>query len=76
MFDKELKFFIDHQDELVREYRGQTLVIRGEKVEGVYSPTLEAYLAAQKQFPAGTFMIQPCEPGPRAYTVTISSMNW
>ncbi len=76
MFDRELAFFIAHQDELVQRYRGQTLVLRGEKVEGAYGNPLEAYLSAQKQFPVGTFMIQPCEPGPRAYTVTISSMNW
>ena len=76
MFEKELDFFIAHQDELVAKHRGQTLVIRGDHIEGAYSSPLEAYLAAQAQFPLGTFMIQPCEPGPSAYTVTISSMNW
>lgn len=76
MFDKELAFFIAHQDDLVAKHQGKTLVIRGEHVEGAYDSALEAYLAAQKQFPLGTFMIQPCESGPRAYTVTISSMNW
>ena len=76
MFDKELKFFIDHQDELVAKHSGKTLVIRGENIEGVFETPLEAYLSAEKQFPVGTFMIQPCQPGPSAYTVTISSMNW
>ncbi len=76
MFDKELAFFIAHQNDLVAKHRGKVLVLRGEHVEGAYDSTLEAYLVAQKQFPPGTFMIQPCEPGPRAYTVTISSMNW
>lgn len=75
MFDRELAFFIAHQDELVAKHRGKALVIRGERIEGAYSSALEAYLAAQKQFPLGTFMIQPCEPGPDAYTVTINSMN-
>ena len=75
MFDKELAFFIAHQDELVEKHRGKILVIRDEQIEGVYASPLEAYLSAQKRFPAGTFMIQPCEPGPDAYTVTINSMN-
>ncbi len=75
MFDQELAFFIAHQSELVAKYRGKILVIRGERVEGVYATTLEAYLSAQTKFAAGTFMIQPCEPGPDAYTVTINSMN-
>lgn len=76
MFDTELKYFIANQDALVAKHRGRTLVIRGQNVEGVYDSVLEAYLAAQRQFPVGTFMIQPCESGPRAYTVTLSSMNW
>ncbi len=71
MFDTELKYFIAHQDELVARYRAKVLVIRGEEVAGVYGSALEAYLEAQKQFAPGTFMIQPCEPGPEAYTVTI-----
>jgi len=73
MFDRELKYFIDHQDTLVAQYQGKTLVIRGESVEGAYASPLEAYLAAQEKYPAGTFMIQPCEPGPSAYTVTLST---
>jgi hypothetical protein len=75
MFDKELAFFIAHQDELVTKFRGTTLVIRGTEVVGAYPSALEAYLAAEKRFPVGTFMLQPCEPGPGAYTVTINSIT-
>ena len=75
MFEAELAYFIRHQDELVSRYRGKALVLRDERVAGAYDSPLEAYLAAQQQFPAGTFMIQPCEPGPDAYTVTISSVT-
>ena len=72
MFDKELAFFIAHQDDLVAKHRGKTLVLRGENVEGAYDSALAAYLSAQKRFQPGTFMIQPCQPGPSAYTVTIN----
>ena len=75
MFDQELAFFIAHQDELVAKHGGKTLVIRGDEVVGAYPSALKAYLAAQERFPVGTFMIQPCLPGPDAYTVTISSLN-
>ena len=71
MFDVELKYFIDHQDELVSKHQGKTLVIRGEDVVGAYGSALEAYIEGQKQFPLGSFMIQPCEAGPSAYTVRI-----
>lgn len=76
MFETELHYFIEHQDELVAKHRGKVLVLRGERVEGAYDSALDAFLSAGKQFPAGSFMIQPCEPGPGAYTVSISSMNW
>lgn len=71
MFDTELNYFIAHQDELVSKYQGKTLVIRGERVEGAYDSALGAYIEGQKQFPLGSFMIQPCEAGPSAYTVRL-----
>ncbi len=73
MFERELKYFIAHQQELVAQHAGKTLVIRGDGVDGVYGSPLEAYLDAQKKYAPGTFMIQPCEPGPSAYTVTLST---
>lgn len=73
MFEQELEFFIAHQDELVARYKGKALVIRGNDLIGAYDTPLKAYLAAKTEFPAGTFMIQPCEPGQDAYTVTVNS---
>ena len=73
MFEKELQFFIDNQDELVRKHCGKVLVLKGQVVVGVYRDTLEAYFGAQKEHKLGTFMIQQCEPGPEAYTVSIGS---
>jgi hypothetical protein len=73
VFDAELSYFIEHQDELVALYQGKVLVIRGREIAGVYDSPLQAYLEARRRFDAGTYMIQPCVPGPRAYTVTINS---
>ncbi len=73
MFDKELNFFIKNQNDLVSKYSGKTLLLREENVAGVFDSPLEAYLAGQQKYAPGTFMIQPCEPGPAAYTVTLSS---
>lgn len=75
VFERELKYFIAHQDELVRKHAGKALVLRGEEVVGAYETPLEAYLEAQQRFPVGTFMIQPCAPGPAAYTVTINTLK-
>lgn len=73
MFKKELRFFIKNQKDFVKKYRGKVLVLQGQNVIGIYESPLEAYLEVQKKHKIGTFMIQPCEPGPEAYTVTISS---
>lgn len=75
MFEAELDFFKSNQDSLVEKYKGKVLVLRNKEVVGVYSTTLEAYSEAKKSFALGTFMIQPCAPGPEAYTVTISTLG-
>ena len=71
MFETELAFFIANQATLVATHPNKVLVIRGNEVAGAYGSPLEAWTEAQKRFALGTFMIQPCTPGPEAYTVTI-----
>jgi len=73
MFQEELEFFKANQTNLVNQYKGKILVIKGKKVLGAYNSTIEAFTKTVKAHKPGTFMIQPCEPGPEAYTVTISS---
>jgi hypothetical protein len=73
MFQTEMQYFIEHQAELVSKYRGQVLAIQGQSILGAYRTALEAYLETQKTHPLGTFMLQPCEPGPEAYTVTVAT---
>ena len=75
MFTEELNYFISNQDDLVKKHRGKFLVIKGNEVIGVYSSPLDAYIDASKSHKSGTFMIQPCEQGPDAYTVTIASAS-
>jgi hypothetical protein len=75
MFDKELEFFIENQDKLVKLYPDKLLILRGQEIVGVYDTPLEAYLRAQEKYEIGTFMLQPCQPGPQAYTVTISTQQ-
>jgi len=73
MFDTEFSYFKEHQEELVKQYNGRVLVICGQSVVGVYDDALTAYLYASRNHEPGSFMIQPCSPGPAAYTVTIAS---
>lgn len=73
MLDKEFKYYKDHQEELVRQYKGKFLVIREETVVSVHDKELAAYLDAKKKYPPGTFFIQLCTPGEESYTQTFHS---
>lgn len=73
MFKEELEYFIANQAELVDKYNGKVLAIKGKHVIGVYDNMMQAYLEVQSEHPIGTFMLQPCEDGPEAYTVSINS---
>ena len=76
MFDRELAFFIAHQDELVAKFRGTTLVIRGEEVVSEHTVRrLKPTGRLRNDSRLGTFMLQPCESGRSAYSVTINSIH-
>ena len=70
---KQLEYFKTHQDELVNKYEGKFLVIKDQKVQGVYGTEIEAYADAKKKFELGTFLIQHCLPGQESYTQTFHS---
>jgi hypothetical protein len=72
---KELDYFIKNQAELVKAHAGKVLVIVGDEIVGVFDEALPAYLFAKSKYAFGTFVIQPCVPGPDAYTVFISSTH-
>ena len=74
-FTEELNFFMENQEALVREHGGETLVLRGREILGVYPTALTAYLEAQKNYELGTFMIQPCMAGLEAYSITVTSVG-
>lgn len=70
---KELEFFKQNQDDLVKSYDGRFLVIKDGQVQGDYDSEMEAYTAAKEKFELGTFLIQQCLPGESTYTQTFHS---
>ena len=73
MLEKEFKYYLDHQTELVKKYNGKFLVIKGEEVIGVYDAEDTAFFDTEKSHEAGTFLIQYCELGDSSYTQTYNS---
>ncbi len=70
MLEKEFKYYLDNQKELVKNYNGKVIVIVGEEVVGVYKDKMEAYTNSIKSHKAGTFLIMLCTPGSDNYTFT------
>lgn len=58
--EKPLEYFRKHQEEFARKHHGEFVVIYGEEVEGFYKSELEAYTAAIKKHPGGSFLLRPC----------------
>lgn len=71
MLDKEFYYYRANQDALLKQYNGRFLVIIGNQVIGDYGSYLEAYVKTKQQHEPGTFLIQECTEGDRAYTVTL-----
>jgi hypothetical protein len=73
MLDKEFKYYKEHQIELVQKYDNKFIVIKNEKVIGVYDTELSAYLETKKEHEVGTFLIQKVSAGSESYTQTFHS---
>ena len=68
MLDKEFKYYLDNQGEIVKSYNGKVVVIKDDSVVDAYDDEKQAYFESVKKYKLGTFMIMPCSPGNEAYT--------
>ncbi len=71
--EEEFHFYIDHQDELVKQYNGRVIVIKNCKVIGDFDSEIEAVTETSKEHELGTFLVQMCKPGKESYTQTFHS---
>ena len=71
---KEFQYYLEHQAEFSEKYLGKFIVIKGQKIIGVFDERLEAYNETSKTHSVGTFLIQQCLPGTQAYTATYHSL--
>ena len=67
---EEFEYYLAHQEELVKQYKGKFIVIKGKNVVGVFDTELDAYTNAVKKYELGTFLIQECQEGKENYTQT------
>jgi len=69
----EFNYYLEHQQELVQKYNGKIIVIKDQKVIGIFDSELEAIHEISKEHKLGTFLVQKCEPGKESYTQTYHS---
>jgi len=73
MLEKEFEYYLRHQTELVKKYKGKVLAIVNEEIVGVYDDEAAAYLETIKKYEPGKFLLQLCTPGEDDYTQTFHS---
>lgn len=73
MLVREFEYYLENQQELVRQYNGKYIVIIGETVVGSYEKQDQALFETQKEYELGTFLIQKCSIGSEDYTQTFHS---
>ena len=73
MLEKEFAYYLEHQSELLKDYKNSYIVIVGQKIVGSYSNNEDALYYSRQKYPLGTFLIQHCTEGDSAYTFTFHS---
>ncbi len=66
--EKEFKYYLENQDELVKKYNGKVVVIKNSEVIGVFDTEIEAIDKTSEKEELGTFLVQKCEPGTDSYS--------
>lgn len=73
MLEKNFKYYLAHQDELVPLYNGKYVMIVNEKVVGAYNSLYEACYNGEDKYGPGNFLVQLCTPGDSEYTIRYHS---
>jgi hypothetical protein len=70
ILQNEFEWYLNHQNELVKQYSGQYLVISGQAVVYSSESKEDAYQKGISSIGVGKFILQLCTPGTEAYTIT------
>jgi len=71
--EKEFKYYLGNQEELVKKYNGKVIVIKKQKVIGVYDSEITAIQETSKNESLGTFLVQKCTLDKENYKQTYHS---
>ncbi|MCQ2605034.1 MAG: hypothetical protein MJ204_00645 [Bacteroidales bacterium] len=71
---KNFFYYLKNQEDLVKQYNGKFLVIVDQKVVGCFADNTQALEFGYKNYEYGTFLIQECSEGDKAYTIHCHSI--
>ena len=72
--EREFRYYVVHQDELVARYSGKVLAIKNQAVIGVFDSEADAVYETARTHEMGTFLVQRCEAGVESYTQVFHSL--
>lgn len=70
---KALKYYKEHQEELVARYNGKTLIFQNDTIVDVKDAFDQAYSFALEKYGIGNFSLQEVAPGEGSYTAYIAT---
>ncbi len=73
VLENEFNFYVEHQEELVKKYDGKVIVLKDNKVIGVFDNDHDAVNEISKTHEIGTFLVHKCGAGVENYTQTFYS---
>lgn len=73
MIQELFKYYLENQDELVKQYNGKYIIITADGVKGAFDSLKEGYDTALNNFGKGNFMLQLCTEGDGAYSQRFST---
>jgi hypothetical protein len=72
----DFRWYVKHQDALLRQYDGKVIAIKDGVVLGAYESPSQAVRETAKAHEVGTFIVQRVTPGDADYTQTVLIADW
>jgi hypothetical protein len=74
VLEQEVRTWLAHRDELIRQAPGKIVVIKGDSVFGLFNDEGEAYAQAYHHFGNVPLLIRPVQMGEKVYYIGGSAM--